>query len=44
MYASSIDRALFDRAPGLCVVSTATTGADHIDSHALADRGIPCSH
>ncbi len=36
-----LDRALFDRAPGLCVVSTATTGADHIDSRALADRGIP---
>lgn len=36
-----LDRTLFDRAPKLCVVSTATTGADHIDAHALADRRIP---
>src|SRR5262245_45457264 len=35
------DRALLDRAPELRVISTATTGADHIDSKALAERGIP---
>jgi len=35
------DRALLDRAPGLRVISTATTGADHIDSKALAERAIP---
>jgi D-3-phosphoglycerate dehydrogenase len=35
------DRTLLDRAPALRVVSTATTGADHIDARALAERGIP---
>ncbi len=35
------DRALLDRAPGLRVISTATTGADHIDAQALAERKIP---
>lgn len=35
------DRALLDRAPALRVVSTATTGADHIDARVLEDRGIP---
>jgi D-3-phosphoglycerate dehydrogenase len=30
-----------NRAPKLRVVSTATTGADHIDSQVLADRGVP---
>jgi phosphoglycerate dehydrogenase-like enzyme len=35
------DRATLDRAPGLRVISTATTGADHIDSGALAERSIP---
>jgi len=36
-----LDRALLDAAPGLRLVITATTGADHIDSAALAERGIP---
>jgi D-3-phosphoglycerate dehydrogenase len=36
-----LDRAMLDRAPILRVISTATTGADHIDSQVLADRGIP---
>ena len=35
------DRVMLDRAPGLRVVSTATTGADHIDAEFLAVRGIP---
>jgi len=35
------DRAMLDRATKLRVVSTATTGADHIDAKALADRKIP---
>ena len=35
------DRATLDRAPGLRVISTATTGADHIDFQVLADRRIP---
>jgi D-3-phosphoglycerate dehydrogenase len=35
------DRALLERSPGLRVISTATTGADHIDAEALAERGIP---
>ncbi len=35
------DRAMIDRAPGLRVVSTATTGADHIDAEVLAARRIP---
>lgn len=29
------------RAPGLALYVTATTGADHVDAHALAARGIP---
>lgn len=35
------DRAILDLAPGLRVISTATTGADHIDAQALKARGIP---
>jgi phosphoglycerate dehydrogenase-like enzyme len=35
------DRAILERAPGLRVISTATTGADHIDAQVLADRKIP---
>jgi D-3-phosphoglycerate dehydrogenase len=35
------DRDLLQRAPRLRVISTATTGADHIDVKALAERGIP---
>ena len=35
------DRTMIDAAPGLQLVITATTGADHIDSSALAARGIP---
>lgn len=35
------DRPTLDRAPRLRVVSTATTGADHIDVRVLADRRIP---
>ena len=35
------DRAMLDRAPRLQVISTATTGADHIDSEALEERSIP---
>lgn len=35
------DQATLNRAPDLRVISTATTGADHIDSQALADRRIP---
>jgi D-3-phosphoglycerate dehydrogenase len=34
------DRAILDRAPGLRVISTATTGSDHIDAQALTARGI----
>jgi phosphoglycerate dehydrogenase-like enzyme len=36
----TIDRAMLDRAPKLRVISTATTGADHIDSQVLAERKI----
>lgn len=36
-----LDRAMLDRAPNLRVVSTATTGADHIDVEALSARHIP---
>lgn len=36
-----LDRSMLDRAPALRVISTATTGADHIDSQVLADRRIP---
>jgi phosphoglycerate dehydrogenase-like enzyme len=36
-----LDRPLLDAAPGLRLVITATTGADHIDSAALTARGIP---
>jgi phosphoglycerate dehydrogenase-like enzyme len=35
------DRATLDRAPALRVISTATTGADHIDTQVLMDRSIP---
>jgi D-3-phosphoglycerate dehydrogenase len=34
------DRSLLDKAPKLRVVSTATTGADHIDAKTLAERNI----
>ncbi|MFN8058450.1 MAG: NAD(P)-dependent oxidoreductase [Vicinamibacterales bacterium] len=36
-----VDRSMIAAAPLLAVVSTATTGADHIDKAALAERGIP---
>lgn len=36
-----ITRAMIEAAPLLRVVATATTGADHIDEAALAQRGIP---
>lgn len=36
-----LDRAALARAPILRVISTATTGADHIDARALAHRHIP---
>jgi len=36
-----ITKSMIDAAPHLRVVATATTGADHIDAHALAQRGIP---
>jgi len=36
-----VDAAMIGAAPLLKVVTTATTGADHIDSAALAARGIP---
>jgi D-3-phosphoglycerate dehydrogenase len=35
------DRAMLHQAPNLQVISTATTGADHIDSQALAERNVP---
>lgn len=35
------DRAMLDRGVRLRVISTATTGADHIDDQVLADRHIP---
>lgn len=35
------DRTLLERARRLRVISTATTGADHIDAQALKVRGIP---
>jgi phosphoglycerate dehydrogenase-like enzyme len=35
------DRATLEKAPALRVIATATTGADHIDTQALADRGVP---
>jgi phosphoglycerate dehydrogenase-like enzyme len=36
-----IDADMIARAPSLRVVSTATTGADHIDANALQARGVP---
>lgn len=36
----SFDRSMLDRAPTLRVISTATTGADHIDSQCLAERQV----
>src|SRR5207237_7707701 len=36
-----VTRQMIESAPALRIVATATTGADHIDSHALHDRGIP---
>jgi len=38
---TNFDREMLEKAPGLRVISTATTGADHIDSKVLAERGIP---
>jgi D-3-phosphoglycerate dehydrogenase / 2-oxoglutarate reductase len=35
------DRAMLDRGARLQVISTATTGADHIDDQVLAERRIP---
>jgi D-3-phosphoglycerate dehydrogenase len=35
------DRAMLDRGARLRVISTATTGADHIDDQVLAERHIP---
>jgi D-3-phosphoglycerate dehydrogenase len=35
------DRVMLNQAPNLRVISTATTGADHIDSKALAERNVP---
>ncbi len=35
------DRAMLNRASQLRVISTATTGADHIDAKALSERNIP---
>jgi phosphoglycerate dehydrogenase-like enzyme len=37
----TFDRALLDQAPNLRAISTATTGADHIDAKILAERGVP---
>lgn len=37
----TFDRALLDHAPNLRAISTATTGADHIDAKILAERGVP---
>jgi D-3-phosphoglycerate dehydrogenase / 2-oxoglutarate reductase len=37
----TFDRAMLDRAPKLRAISTATTGADHIDAKVLAERGVP---
>jgi phosphoglycerate dehydrogenase-like enzyme len=36
----AFDRAMLDKAPKLQAISTATTGADHIDANVLAERGI----
>ena len=35
-----VDRDVLDRAPKLKVINTASTGTDHIDKQAAADRGI----
>lgn len=37
----NLDRSMLDQAPHLQAISTATTGADHIDSKALQERGVP---
>ena len=37
----NLDRSMLDQAPNLQAISTATTGADHIDSKALGERGVP---
>jgi phosphoglycerate dehydrogenase-like enzyme len=37
----TFDRALLAHAPNLRAISTATTGADHIDAKFLAERGVP---
>jgi phosphoglycerate dehydrogenase-like enzyme len=37
----TFDRALLDQAPNLRAISTATTGADHIDAKILTERGVP---
>jgi phosphoglycerate dehydrogenase-like enzyme len=36
-----ITKPMIEAAPALRIVAAATTGADHIDSNALRDRGIP---
>jgi phosphoglycerate dehydrogenase-like enzyme len=37
----AFDQPLLDRAPNLRAISTATTGADHIDGEILTERGVP---
>jgi D-3-phosphoglycerate dehydrogenase / 2-oxoglutarate reductase len=37
----NLDRSMLDQAPNLQAISTATTGADHIDAKILAERGVP---
>jgi D-3-phosphoglycerate dehydrogenase len=37
----TFDQPLLDQAPNLRGISTATTGADHIDAKFLAERGVP---
>ena len=37
----TFDQLLLDQAPNLRAISTATTGADHIDAKILTERGVP---
>jgi lactate dehydrogenase-like 2-hydroxyacid dehydrogenase len=37
----TFDQPLLDQAPNLRAISTATTGADHIDARILTERGVP---
>jgi D-3-phosphoglycerate dehydrogenase / 2-oxoglutarate reductase len=37
----TFDQPLLDQAPNLRAISTATTGADHIDAKILTERGVP---